>query len=213
LRLMCLQMTSTKPIGRENDRVGRSHMPGVDRFMSFRALLPCLALCGCGSGQRSPSEAPREPAPAADVAETPTTMPWRQVCVAAASRAGRCGEYWRSGSLETCVEEEPCLSNVMRLEARPGLHESVQEAPCAPEERIITVCLLQVGRSPTVPAANKRLVEDCIARLEPCGRQDRCAPFSMLSDAVQKAMIGCLSLECVSADRCMEHVFDDFGCP
>jgi len=193
-------------------------MPSTRRvLLMLVALAVCamsLALAACGAG----SGAEQKTAPATGVGavraepKPPPEVRWIEVCDAAAARAERCKEDWRSGSHGTCAGEEQCMDNVLRPDARPALLACVKIAPCAPGEQILSVCAVSAQGDVKLPLVNRKLGADCNANLASCGHADRCGPLPLLIDGVRNELAECLRAGCEAANRCIEHTFDDHGC-
>jgi hypothetical protein len=190
-------------------------MPRTKTQLIVLACAASLVLLACGS---RPAPADHE-STAARVAtdrereQAAPPVPWREICDAAAERASRCEEDWRSGSHATCVGQEPCMGAVLRPDARGALLQCLRDAPCAPGADIMQLCSTGARDALRLPAKNRALYDDCRANLSRCGRAERCGPLPLLVDAARDELTGCFDLACESADSCVEHTFDDLGCP
>jgi hypothetical protein len=197
--------------------VGRPGTIPTMRTTRFALLSICatsLTLAACGAGPGAEQQTP----PATEVVaarEQPKPAPairWIELCDAAAARAERCGEDWRSGSPGTCAGEERCMDNVLRPDARPALLACVKTAPCAPGAEILSVCAVAAQADVKLPQANRALGTECNAILASCGHAERCGPLPLLIDAIRDDLAECLRLGCEAANRCIEHTFDEHGC-
>ncbi|MBU1068253.1 hypothetical protein KJ975_01675 [Myxococcota bacterium] len=173
--------------------------------LSGLVLLLWIALVSCDSAE------PPRGAKTARSAPGPTGL-----CGALATRFARCPAEDKGTSLNSCGHDQRCMESLLRPAAVAEVEACVRQLPCRPEPRAEVACVRQVADRAPRTAERTQVREACTKRAATCGEklEATCQFIPLMHDSVRKRVGTCLEyLTCSDVDRCLEQVYEAWGCP
>ncbi|PKN27007.1 MAG: hypothetical protein CVU65_03950 [Deltaproteobacteria bacterium HGW-Deltaproteobacteria-22] len=168
-------------------------------------LLLWIALVSCDSPapQRGPKTARSAPGPTG-------------LCGTLASRFARCPAEDQGTSLNSCGHDQRCMESLLRPAAVAGIEACVRRLPCGQGPRAGVACVRQEADRAPRTAERTQVREACTRRAAGCGEklEATCQFIPLMHDSVRKRVGTCLEyLTCSDVDRCIEQVYEAWGCP
>jgi len=138
------------------------------------------------------------------------------LCGALSSRFARCPAENKGTSMNSCDHDQRCMESLLRPAAVAEIEGCVRQLPCQPTPRAEVACVRQVADRAPHTTDRVQVQEACTKRASGCGEklEATCGFIPLMHDSVRKRVASCLEyLTCNDVERCIEQVYEAWGCP